>query len=154
MRKNISLLCVAIGCLAALTSCNKNNFIIFTDAFVAFQPDKSSSTIIDCEGTFTATYYVHLTSPKPSEAIYVDFSVTPGSGLKEGVDYNVVTTGRLRFLPGIYDNQVKIEWLSHPIDKSEDNTLTISLDSCTNPDVCLGVIGPDQKNRTIVISKY
>lgn len=138
----------------ALTSCSKHNFVIFTDAFVAFQTDKSSSTIVDSEGTFTGTYYVHLTAPKPDEAIYVEFSVTPGSGLKEGVDYNVLTTGSLRFLPGIYDNQVKIEWLSHPVDKSLDNTVTIRLDSCTNTNVTLGVIGPDEKNRSIVISKY
>ncbi len=139
-------------CIATVAlSCNK--YVLFTDSFVAFDASKSSSVTIDADGELTGSYTVHLTGEKPSSPVTVRFEITCGDGLKEGVDYLVATSGNsITFLPGIYDNTIKIDWLPHDIDSSKDNTVTISLVDAGN--VCIGMPGPDKSMKSITIRKY
>lgn len=140
--------------LAALVltgACNK--IATFDGAFVAFDTAKSSVVSIDAEGEFTGSYTVHYTGPKPSAPIVVSFAVICGDGLSEGIDYKVATVGgKITFMPGIYEQTIKIDWLPHDIDETKDNTVTISLLSAGG--VTLGYPGPDRLMKDLVIRKY
>lgn len=132
-------------------SCNK--ITLFDEAFVAFDTAKSSVVSINATGEFTGSYTLHYTGPKPSAPIVVNFVVTCGNGLAEGVDYKVATAGgKITFMPGIYEQVIKIGWLPHEIDESKDNTVTISLVSADG--VTLGYPGPDKLMKDLVIRKY
>lgn len=140
-----------LSALALTGACNK--IATFDGAFVAFDTAKSSVVSIDAEGEFTGSYTVHYTGPKPSAPIVVSFAVTCGDGLSEGIDYKVATVGgKITFMPGIYDQTIKIDWLPHDIDETKDNTVTISLLSAEG--VTLGYPGPDRLMKDLVIRKY
>lgn len=135
--------------LSAL-SCNKIE--TFNDSFIAFDTAKSSPVSIDAEGEFTGSYTVRYTGPKPALPIIVTFAVTSGDGLVEGVDYKVATAGKVTFLPGVYEQTIKVDWLPHDIDTAKDNTVTISLLSANG--VTLGYPGPDSLMKNLTIRKY
>lgn len=140
-----------LAALALTGACNK--IATFDGAFVAFDAAKSSVVSIDAEGEFTGSYTLHYTGPKPSAPIVVNFVVACGNGLAEGVDYKVATAGgKITFMPGIYEQVIKIDWIPHEIDESKDNTVTISLVSADG--VTLGYPGPDKLMKDLVIRKY
>lgn len=140
-----------LATLALTVACNKIE--TFDGAFVAFDTTKSSVVSIDAEGEFTGSYTLHYTGPKPSAPIVVSFAVTCGDGLSEGIDYKVATLGgKITFMPGIYEQTIKIDWLPHDIDETKDNTVTISLLSAEG--VTLGYPGPDRLMKDLVIRKY
>ena len=140
-----------LAALVLTVSCNK--IATFDGAFVAFDTAKSSVVSIDAEGEFTGSYTLHYTGPKPSAPIVVSFAVTCGDGLSEGIDYKVATVGgKITFMPGIYEQTIKIDWLPHDIDETKDNTVTISLLSAGG--VTLGYPGPDRLMKDLVIRKY
>lgn len=138
--------------LCVLPSCNKLE--TFSDFFIAFDSSKSSTTQVDEEGEWTGSYVVHFTGEQPEDAIIVTYSVSCGDGLTEGVDFSMATTSRrITFLPGVYEQTIKVNWLPHYIDVSKDNTVTITLESADG-DVKVGYPGPDQLNKSITIKKY
>lgn len=139
--------------LIAVSAASCNKITLFDEAFVAFDTAKSSVVSINAIGEFTGSYTLHYTGPKPSAPIDVNFVVTCGNGLAEGVDYKVATAGgKITFMPGIYEQVIKIDWLPHEIDESKDNTVTISLVSADG--VTLGYPGPDKLMKDLVIRKY
>lgn len=139
--------------LIAVSAASCNKITLFDEAFVAFDTAKSSVVSINAAGEFTGSYTLHYTGPKPSVPIVVNFVVTCGNGLAEGVDYKVATAGgKITFMPGIYEQVIKIDWLPHEIDESKDNTVTISLVSADG--VTLGYPGPDKLMKDLVIRKY
>lgn len=144
---------LAMLMLIAVSAASCNKITLFDEAFVAFDTAKSSVVSINATGEFTGSYTLHYTGPKPSAPIVVNFVVTCGNGLAEGVDYNVATAGgKITFMPGIYEQVIKIDWLPHEIDESKDNTVTISLVSADG--VTLGYPGPDKLMKDLVIRKY
>lgn len=147
----ITELAMLMSIAVSEASCNK--ITLFDEAFVAFDTAKSSVVSINATGEFTGSYTLHYTGPKPSAPIVVNFVVTCGNGLAEGVDYKVATAGgKITFMPGIYEQVIKIDWLPHEIDESKDNTVTISLVSADG--VTLGYPGPDKLMKDLVIRKY
>ena len=147
----ITELAMLMSIAVSAASCNK--ITLFDKAFVAFDTAKSSVVSINATGEFTGSYTLHYTGPKPSAPIVVNFVVTCGNGLAEGVDYKVVTAGgKITFMPGIYEQVIKIDWLPHEIDEAKDNTVTISLVSADG--VTLGYPGPDKLMKDLVIRKY
>ena len=147
----ITELAMLMSIVVSAASCNK--ITLFDEAFVAFDTAKSSVVSINATGEFTGSYTLHYTGPKPSAPIVVNFVVTCGNGLAEGVDYKVATAGgKITFMPGIYEQVIKIDWLPHEIDESKDNTVTISLVSAEG--VTLGYPGPDKLMKDLVIRKY
>lgn len=144
---------LAMLMLIAVSAASCNKITLFDEAFVAFDTAKSSVVSINAIGEFTGSYTLHYTGPKPSAPIVVNFIVTCGNGLAEGVDYKVATAGgKITFMPGIYEQVIKIDWLPHEIDESKDNTVTISLVSADG--VTLGYPGPDKLMKDLVIRKY
>ena len=156
MKRNINrILKINAAAAAVLTllasACNK--YTVFDGAFVAFDTSRSSTVSVNAAGEFTGEYAVHYSGKKPDSPVVVTFTVTPGDGLSEGVDYNVATAGgRITFLPGVYDQTIKIDWLPHAISPEKDNTVTISLTDAG--DATLGMPGPDSLYKDITIRKY
>lgn len=147
----ITELAMLMSIAVSAASCNK--ITLFDEAFVAFDTAKSSVVSINATGEFTGSYTLHYTGPKPSAPIVVNFVVTCGNGLAEGVDYKLATAGgKITFMPGIYEQVIRIDWLPHEIDESKDNTVTISLVSADG--VTLGYPGPDKLMKDLVIRKY
>lgn len=147
--------------LLSLGSCSKNEYKTYDGPFFFyFDLSKSSTITINEAGTMNAEYYVHYTGPQASRTNIVSFSVTPGDGLVEGVDYTVTTAGgALNFMPGFTDLPIRIKWLPHDIDPSKNNTVTIRLENVDDDSFVLGLPGPDNSNyskslRQIIISKY
>lgn len=144
---------LAMLMLIAVSAASCNKITLFDEAFVAFDTAKSSVVSINATGEFTGSYTLHYTGPKPSAPIVVNFVVACGNGLAEGVDYKVATAGgKITFMPGIYEQVIKIDWIPHEIDESKDNTVTISLVSADG--LTLGYPGPDKLMKDLVIRKY
>ena len=149
-KKNILL--IALSAVLAL-SCTKDLPVYDTPFFYIATQDGASTAVVGSDVENVNTYYVTMSSVSRGGDTVVDFSVTPGSGLKEGIDYEVVTQGTsLTFLPGIYRMPVRIRWKEHVLDDSADNTLTIALTGGTDG-FCLGMPGPDAKFSRLVITK-
>lgn len=150
MKKILTLLLFTFT--SALFFCGCNKYVVYDKPFVAFVT--SDATSIDCTAVRDAEYRVHYSGTKVTSNIEVTFSVILGDGLKEGVDFDMITSGnKLVFLPGIYELPIRIAWKSNPIDKSKDNTMTIRLESA-NEGVTLGMPGPAQNMREVKIMKY
>lgn len=140
-----------IAAMLSLASCSK--FVEFKDFFIAFDVLASSTTTVNCEANMTGDYKLHMSATARKKPVLVKFSVIPGDGLQEGVDYTVLTkNGQLEFYPGTYDKPIQIRWISHDIDPSKDCSLTIRLDS-VNDDLLLGYPGTDNLYRSITIRK-
>ncbi len=150
MKKNILL--TVLSAVLAL-SCTKELPVYDTPFFYIATQDGASTAVVGSDVENVNTYYVTMSSVSRSVNAVVDFSVTPGSGLKEGVDYEVITQeASLTFLPGIYRMPIRIRWKEHVLDDSADNTLTITLTGGTDG-FCLGMPGPDAKFSRLVITK-
>ena len=151
MKMNRILLPLFSACLFLVAGCKDTTIEPFEAFYVAFNPDASGPDRVNCNGTLSALYTVHLCSTLPSEPVHVTYSVT-ADGLTEGVDYKLGSSGRtLTFLPGIFDQRIAIDWLPNAL--ARDGTLTLRLET-VDADLLLGYPGPSQKNRTFVITKY
>ena len=149
-KKNILL--IALSAVLAL-SCTKDLPVYDTPFFYIATQDGASTAVVGSDVENVNTYYVTMSSVSRDGNAVVDFAVIPGDGLKEGVDYEVVTQGTtLTFLPGIYRMPLRIRWKEHVLDDSADNTLTIALTGGTDG-FCLGMPGPDAKFSRLVITK-
>ena len=133
--KILFLLAVAI----VLSSCSKDEepfdhpFIYIADA------QGGSSAVIDCDGTFVATYYVYMSTKKIAEDVTVDFrQVSPGSSIV--------------FPSGVYERPIRIEWLNHMIEAGKNNTVKIVLKS-NSKNFTIGFPGPDHLNSEYTITK-
>ena len=138
-----------------VAGCAKNELPLFDEPFVYLETSSGSdSAVVGADMKAVVTYYIGISCSAFTDPINVSFAVTCGDGLKEGIDYEVLTTGgSVSFLPGIWRMPVRIRWQEHAIDESKDNTVVISLTG-TNPDVfTLGFPGPAAKGSKLVITK-
>lgn len=145
-------------CLAALfaaTSCQDKLDIVFTD-FYTYIDDGSNGAFLSVErdDAYVLTLFIHIVAPAQDDMITVSYEVTPGNGLKEGVDYKLVSSSKtIAFQPGIYKMPVRIELLkSSAFDETKDNTITITLTG-NSAGFGLGKPGPDAKYKSFEIKK-
>ncbi len=148
---------VIISAALLLAACNGYNSLpLFEDSYVYFNTAKSGFTNINELGKSTTSYYINYVGPmEEGESIDVQFSVSAGDGLAEGVDYQMVTTeNTLSFSPGVYSLGIHIRWLAHEIDPDRDNTVTLRIEGCSKEGVILGLPGPAAKDRSVTITKF
>lgn len=143
------IILIAITCIIA--SCGKYEYPVFDQFYVSFVG--ATSYNIDPDAMVLNTYNIRLCAPVQKENVDIQLSVEAGEGLKEGVDYKLVSKTQLSFLPGVYSIPFRIQWLRNDIDESKDCTLTVSISSCSLDGVLLGIPGPDARGRKITISK-
>ena len=125
-----------------LTGCAKNELPLFDEPFVYVETSTGADVaVVGADMKATVTYYIGISCPAFTEPIGVNFSVTCGSGLAEGVDYTVVTPGNtVSFLPGIWR-------------MPKDNTVTIAITGTSPDSFTIGFPGPAAKGSKLVITK-
>ncbi len=135
-----------------LNSC-KEDFEPYDHPFIHIMKDDVSLTTVNAGARVLGEYKVFLSSKALDKTLTVTYSITPGDGLKEGVDYELVTQGTtLDFLPGIYDMPIRVRWLPHTIDETKQNTLTIRLES-NSMNLTMGLPGKSEFQREFIIYK-
>ena len=139
-----------------LISCSNEEEVPSDSPFVYLQ-DRfgGTSATMDSEARFTATYTVYLSSKVRTNNLTVDYKISTGDGLTEGLDYTLSDSEDLSlvFEPGVYEQSLSINWLPNKLDYSKDNTLTIELISVSDPDVTIGRVGPNKLGSKYVIKK-
>jgi len=116
------------------------------------QGNQSAVTVSD-KANVVGTYYIYLSTPKFDEDVQVEYEMVIGSGLKSGVDYELLNPGNsVTFLPGIYEMPIRIRWIANPIDPSKNNSIKINLIS-NNKGYTIGLPGPDQLQKSFIITK-
>lgn len=142
------------GFILSLSACNKEVAVPYDNPFFYIHVNNSSLVRIQADRNQLVEYKVYLSSKLQFEPINLQYSVVPGDGLKEGVDYEVVTQGRtLLFNPGVTERSVSIKWISNPIDPGKDNYLRIHLLS-SDKNIGIGLPGPDKLQSTLNILKF
>ncbi|MBO6028138.1 MAG: hypothetical protein J6P75_02915 [Bacteroidales bacterium] len=146
---------ILLASAALLAGCAKNELPLFDEPFVYLETATGSdSAVVGADMKATITYYIAISCPAFTDPIGVNYTVTCGSGLTEGVDYDVLTQGgTVSFLPGIWRMPVRIQWKDHAIDESKDNTVTIALTGTSTGTFTLGYPGPAAKGSKLVITK-
>lgn len=143
--------------MSAVSGCSDRLDLVFKDYYVCIKDENgfSTSKIGASLDNMLMSYYVNLVSPILDHDLVVEYEVIPGDGLKEGVDYELVSSSKkIRFSPGVTKMPIRINYLSNPLDEKKDNKLTITLVSCSDKSIILGYPGPDSYYRSHVVTKY
>ncbi len=155
MKKLITFIIFTFS-LLAITSCEDKLDIIFTDYYTYVDDGSgiSSMNVAASTDKFVVTTYVHLVATNFDDVVTVDYDVTCGDGLTEGVDYKLINSSKtVTFQPGIVKMPVRLELYASSLDSSKDNTITITLTGCSE-NLNLGYPGPDALFKSFVIKKY
>nr|WP_320059082.1 hypothetical protein [uncultured Bacteroides sp.] len=147
-------LIILLGALCFLVSCNEEERTSYDYPFVYIASESGASkAVVGSNVNNINTYSVYLSSKPLAENVEVFYEMVVGNGLKQGVDFELVTKGAsLVFLPGIYDMPIRIRWKPNKVDESKDNTITIRLLG-NSLDLTLGLPGPDGLQKELVIEK-
>lgn len=140
--------------LGAIYSCDQEETVFFDEPFVRICTNTGEArTVVLSNVRNTNAYTVYLSSRPITDSLEVSYEIIVGDGLKEDVDYKVVTTANpLVFFPGINDMPIRVRWLRNPVDPEKDNTLTIRLTG-NSKGYNLGFPGPDHVQSEVVIEK-
>lgn len=150
MKKTILQILVVI---ITLTSCNKDEIEVYNKPFVHINFNNLSTANISSNRKDIVSYYIYLSSKPLEQDMLLDYSIIIGDGLKEGVDFKILTTEYPLVFPiGIYRRPIQIQWLDNVLDPTKDNTLTIKLDT-TNLNVNIGFPGPDANKSELKLQK-
>mgnify|MGYP007033759645 FL=1 len=83
--------------------------------------NESSSVTVSAKANTIGTYNIYFSTPATGETVTLTYEVVAGDGLKEGVDFRLLQDeNSITFLPGIYDMPVRIQWIAHPPDISQN----------------------------------
>ena len=150
MKKIILQILVVI---ITLTSCNKEEITVFDEPFVHINFNNISITNINSNRKDIVSYYIYLSSKPLDKDMLLDYSIIIGDGLKEGVDFKILTTEYPLVFPiGIYKRPIQIQWLDNNLDATKDNTLKIKLES-NNLNINIGFPGPDANQSELILQK-
>jgi len=150
---NNKIYIIAILLLGILCSCGKNEVEPYDKPFIHIMKDDAQNVTVTSNRRDIVAYNVYLSSRTLSSSLEVTYSIVVGDGLKQGVDFRVITNGNtLVFPPSIFDMPIRIQWLEHTVDPSKDNTLRIVLEK-NNQNILMGLPGPDHHQRELVITK-
>ncbi|MCI1648221.1 MAG: hypothetical protein LKI29_07800, partial [Bacteroides sp.] len=111
--------------ICLFSSCTTDEKDPFDESFIHIMSDTGASEIVvGSDVNNINTYSIYLSSKSLSENVVVTYEITVGNGLKNGVDYELLTKGNeLTFLPGIYDMPIRIQWKPNRVDEAKDNTI-------------------------------
>jgi hypothetical protein len=139
--------------ITTLTSCNKDEITVFDEPFVHINFNDISIANINSNRKDIVSYYIYLSSKPLDKDMLLDYSIIIGDGLKEGVDFKILTTEYPLVFPiGIYRRPIQIQWLDNNLDATKDNTLKIKLDS-NNLNINIGFPGPDANQSELILQK-
>ena len=136
-----------------LSSCNKEELPLYDNSFVHINYNNLSRVNVNSNRKDVVSYYIYLSSKPLEKDMLLDYSIIVGDGLKEGLDFKVLTTEfPLSFPIGIYRRPILIQWLDNTLDPTKDNTISIQLNS-NNLGLNIGFPGKDSNQSELVIQK-
>lgn len=139
--------------MALVSSCNKPLVTPYDHPFFYIHLNNTSEITIQASRNETVDYKVYFSTKQQFEAIALTYTIVVGDGLKEGVDFEVLTPkDPLVFKPGFVEMPIRIKWISNPIDASKDNSVTIKL-LTNDKNITVGMPGPDKKQSSFKIVK-
>lgn len=148
----LKIFLIAFSAIIA-SSCGKDEYKPVDEPFVHIMKDELSAVTVNSSANYIATYNVYLSSASLTENLEVTYEILKGSGLVEGEDYQMITTGnKLVFLPRIFDMPIRIKWLPKPVDPTKDNTLKIRITG-NSKNFTIGLPGTNQQQGLFVITK-
>lgn len=155
--KRLLFIFAAIAALSTSSSCSDKLDIRFEDYFVCIkdEADAETSNFTSSTEENLVTLYVHLIAPPLGETITVEYEISSGNGLVEGVDYKLMSaTKKVNISNGVIKMPIRISFLPTVADSEKDNTMTVTLTKCSNPDIKIGYPGPSKRFSTHKITKY
>jgi hypothetical protein len=155
MKKKFSIIFWTFSLLMLLTTaCGLNEKDLYDLKYIHIMLNEASTTTVSAKARTIGSYNVFLSSGSFNESVEVTYEIEVGDGLKQGIDYNLLTTGnKLTFLPGIYDMPIRIQWLPNEnMDPTKNNTIKITLLS-NNKGYSIGFPGPDHNQSSFIITK-
>lgn len=151
---NLNKAVMMLGVLTLLFSaCDKEEQEPFDQPFVHIMHQNVSQVTVSAKANVLGEYYVYLSSKPRSESLKVQYDLTVGEGLTEGVDYELLSSAtELTFLPGIYRMPIRIRWMANALDPEAENSLVISL-VANDGGLIMGLPGPDALQTELTITK-
>ena len=135
-------------------SCNKDAATPYDNPFFHIHVNNTSTVRVASDRNETVEYKVYFSGKRQFETMTLDYEFMVGAGLKEGVDFEIVSAKRqLEFLPGIVEVPIAIRWISHPVDATKDNSLMIKLVK-NNKNYTIGLPGPDGLQSKLTVVKF
>jgi len=135
------------------SACNKNEIEVYDNPFVHIMYEGASSVKVSSKANVLKEYNIYLSSKPLSQNLVVNYEVVVGDGLKEGIDFEMITQGNsLTFLPGIYEMPVRIKWLPNELDPLKDNSMVIRITD-NNLGFTIGLPGPANNQSELKITK-
>jgi len=156
--KTIFKTILIIPLLVIAYSCDDSTSIMFNDYYACIKDESGSSTstiTTKMSESYTATYYINLVSVLKENPVTVSYDIKAGDGLKEGVNYKIVTGGgSVTFDKGIFKKPLRIEFFPVAVDEEKDCTITITLTGSNDKSINLGYPGPSARysSHTITVS--
>ena len=142
-----------MGILLLFNSCGLDENPAYDLKFIHIMVIESSAVNVSQRANTIGSYNVYLSAPASNETVAVTYEIIVGDGLKEGVDYKLMSNDNtLTFLPGIYDMPIRIQWMANPVDSSKDNTIKIKLIS-NDKGYTIGLPGPAKNQSELTITK-
>lgn len=151
MRKFLIRLIFSAVCLV---SCEMVDMPVYDNPFVYISTSGGTSEeVVSSEADNVNTYYIYLSAKKLDSPLNVYYEIVTGDGLKEGVDYELVSNkSSVTFLPGIYRMPLRIKWKPNIVDDKADNSFVIRLTG-NDKDFTLGFPGPDSRFSKLTLTK-
>ena len=150
--KNIIKITV-LPLLLLISSCGKEEFEPYNNPFFHIMVDNKGTVEVLANRKDAVDYKVYLSAELQFDPIDVEYEITVGNGLKEGVDFDLITKGaKLTFPQGIFERPITIQWKESILDPAKDNRIIIRLISNTK-NYTMGLPGPDQLQRQLIITK-
>ena len=89
-----------------LTSCHQDEIDVYDQPFVHINFNNVSSVNINSNRKDIVSYYIYLSTKPLAQDMLMDYSIIVGDGLKENVDFKIITQEYpLIFPSGIYRRQ-------------------------------------------------
>lgn len=152
MRRFLNIICIGLLSIMAL-SCNKELKQPYDHPFFYIHVNQVSSINVQASRNETLDYKVYLSTKLQYEPITLNYEIIVGDGLKEGVDFEVLTDKtKLVFKPGYFEMPITIKWISNPLNATKDNSIIIKLLS-NDRNITVGLPGPDKNQAQLKINK-
>jgi hypothetical protein len=149
--KNIIKLGV-LPLLLLISSC-KDEFEPYNNPFFHIMVDNKETVEVLANRKDKVDYSVYLSAELQFDPIEVTYDITIGNGLKEGVDFDLITKGnKLIFPQGIFERPITIQWKESVLDPTKDNRIIIRLIN-NSKNYTMGLPGPDGLQRQLIITK-
>jgi hypothetical protein len=139
--------------LLLISSCSKEEFEPYDNPFFHIMVDNKGTVDVLADRKDKVDYKIYLSAELQFDPIDVQYEITIGNGLKEGVDFDLITKGnKLIFPQGIFERPITIQWKESVLDPTKNNSIVIRLIS-NSKNYTMGLPGPDELQRQLVITK-